>query len=407
MTVTIIIGKNFGDEGKGLAVDYFAAEAETSGMKTACVRHNGGAQAGHTVDLRDGRRFVFSQFSSGSFRGADTVWADSFLPDLWKLSEEAERFRACGGMIPRIFAAENCRCTYIGDVLVNMLLETRRGADRHGSCGMGIHEAALRSEQFPLYLRDAAGSDAETLYRRLLFLHENYLPRRLSALQIDLKQAGEYGELLQSRTVLRNAAEEMCRGAELVQIREQAHLRDYDRVIFEGAQGLLLDAKYEKYAPHLTFSRTGLTEPARILRSIFGGALPETEIVYVSRSYVTRHGAGPLPYANDAAPYDYAKDDRTNVRNEWQGTLRAAPHGSPEEFTEAVIADLDAERLPAAVSLLLTHLHSADGCIRSVSGNIPAEAYCGNEAVRRVFSRVYGSAVPFSEGVQIFPEVDK
>ena len=123
MSVRIVIGKNFGDEGKGLAADYFAARGHQAGKRTVCVRHNGGAQAGHTVDFPD-KRFVFSQLSSASFRGADTYWADSFLPDLYKLSGETGRFRALTGTVPQIFASPDCRCTYIGDVLLNMLLET-------------------------------------------------------------------------------------------------------------------------------------------------------------------------------------------------------------------------------------------------------------------------------------------
>ena len=112
MIAKIIIGKNFGDEGKGLATDYFALEAAKRGADFICVRHNGGAQAGHTVDLRE-RRFVFSQLSSGSFRGADTYWADSFMPDLYKLSAEAESFVESGGRLPNIYASEKCRCTCI------------------------------------------------------------------------------------------------------------------------------------------------------------------------------------------------------------------------------------------------------------------------------------------------------
>ena len=91
MNVRIVIGKSFGDEGKGLAVDYFSGLAEKSGRRCLVIRHNGGAQAGHTVDLQNGR-FVFHQLSSGSFRSADTLWADTFLPDLFKLPEEAQGF---------------------------------------------------------------------------------------------------------------------------------------------------------------------------------------------------------------------------------------------------------------------------------------------------------------------------
>ena len=123
MAVKIIIGKNFGDEGKGLAADFFAMRTAEIGRSAICVRHNGGAQAGHTVDRPD-RRFVFSQLSSASFRGADTYWADSFMPDLYKLGDEVSGFRGINGDIPVLYGSERCRCTYIGDVLIVILLYT-------------------------------------------------------------------------------------------------------------------------------------------------------------------------------------------------------------------------------------------------------------------------------------------
>ena len=81
--VYAVIGKNYGDEGKGLTVDHLC----TGDEKPLVIRHNGGAQSGHTVET-DGKRFVFHQLSSGSFHGADTFWAGTYLPDLYKLQEE-------------------------------------------------------------------------------------------------------------------------------------------------------------------------------------------------------------------------------------------------------------------------------------------------------------------------------
>ena len=99
MKIKAVIGKNFGDEGKGLAVNRFAQEAKKAGENTLVIRHNGGAQAGHTVDLKDGR-FIFHQLSSGSFAGADTLWSETYLPDLYKVGEEMEQFAAVSGSVP-------------------------------------------------------------------------------------------------------------------------------------------------------------------------------------------------------------------------------------------------------------------------------------------------------------------
>lgn len=71
-TAKIVIGANFGDEGKGLMTDYFANEAKKQGKSCLVVCHNGGSQRGHTVVSPSGIRHVFHHFGSGSFEGADT-----------------------------------------------------------------------------------------------------------------------------------------------------------------------------------------------------------------------------------------------------------------------------------------------------------------------------------------------
>ena len=61
MSIKAVIGKNFGDEGKGLATDYLAMLSKRAGHSCIVVRHNGGAQAGHTVEA-SGKRFIFREF---------------------------------------------------------------------------------------------------------------------------------------------------------------------------------------------------------------------------------------------------------------------------------------------------------------------------------------------------------
>ena len=68
--VKIVIGGNFGDEGKGLLSAYFAEEMMQKEGKCLVVLSNGGAQRGHTVDLPDGRRHVFHHFGAGALCGA-------------------------------------------------------------------------------------------------------------------------------------------------------------------------------------------------------------------------------------------------------------------------------------------------------------------------------------------------
>jgi len=84
-------------------------------------------------------------------------------------------------------------------------------------------------------------------------------------------------------------------------------------VIFEGAQGLLLDQNCGDF-PHVTRSNTGMENVLQLTND------RDLDVYYVTRAYTTRHGNGPLPYER-GKPYDCI-DDRTNTENEFQGRLR-------------------------------------------------------------------------------------
>lgn len=64
--IKIVIGANFGDEGKGLITDYFCHQLLVAGHDVLNIRHNGGAQAAHNVVTPDGKQHVFSHFGAGS-----------------------------------------------------------------------------------------------------------------------------------------------------------------------------------------------------------------------------------------------------------------------------------------------------------------------------------------------------
>ena len=77
--VKVIIGANYGDEGKGLMTDYFAAEAKRKEEFCLVVMGNGGAQRGHTVSTPEGIRHVFHHFGSGTFSGVRTYFPEYFI----------------------------------------------------------------------------------------------------------------------------------------------------------------------------------------------------------------------------------------------------------------------------------------------------------------------------------------
>lgn len=386
-----VIGKGFGDEGKGMAVDFLSSYCEN----VLVIRHNGGAQSGHTVELPD-KRFVFHELSSGSFRYADTFWADTFYPDLYKLGEELEDFRAVAGFVPDIYAHKNTRITIIDDVLINMAAEQSRGNKRHGSCGMGIYEAQCRSDAgFDITIGELLIWNTEELFFRLQEIRRNYLPIRLKELGLEISDLGEYGEMLQDDNILENVATLILENIKNIKPVEDlaTFIYGYNRVIFENGQGLLLDSENETYSPHVTASRTGLTNPCEFLHNLNASL---DEVVYVTRSYVTRHGAGPLPNECSRADLGIITEDRTNIENPWQGNLRYARHEDAEEFVAPVRNDLENLKIlkgnAPTVALMITHLNETNQYLKTKEGDYSVEKFCQLPQINQTFSRFYLSS---------------
>ncbi len=390
-----VIGKNFGDEGKGLATDFLCL----NGTKNLVVRANGGAQSGHTVETGT-KRFVFHELSSGSFRHADTYWASTYHPDLYKLAEEIEEFREVGGFVPRVYASENAGITTILDVILNMAFETARGTGRHGSCGMGIYECELREQAgYKITVDDVIELGVEGLIHKLLEIRENYIPKRLKDEGLALESLGEYTQLLHDDNIVINYAKTVHNNLKWVETveSEKDFFNGYDQVIFENGQGLLLDSECKRFYPNVTGSRTGLANIALILNNV-GEKLDE--VLYVSRSYVTRHGAGELPCECKASDIPGMITDVTNQPNEWQGTLRFGFHESVEEFVRPVEEDIKTLDYRPKFSLLLTHLNESDGRVLFDAEKMNIDEFEKNSPVKNTFEKIYLSADKYAENIK-------
>ena len=117
---------------------------------------------------------------------------------------------------------------------------------------------------------------------------------------------------------------------------------------FLKAQGLLLDEKH-RFFPHVTRSRTGLHNVVRIANEI---GIQELDAVYVTRAYMTRHGAGPFPTERPGMSFP----DPTNAPNEWQGQLRFGDLDT-NLVAQSIANDLsDAGSLDVSPSLAVTCL---------------------------------------------------
>src|SRR5262249_26694101 len=175
---TAVIGANFGDEGKGLAVDAIVALDPDA----AVIRFNGGAQAGHTVVAEDGRRHVFSHFGAGTLRGAATFLSRFFVVQPSIFAREAVELAGIG-VKPSVFVDPDAQVTTPFDVLINQWVEETRGRSRHGSVGVGFGETIERLELgHGLAVRDLG--DDEATPRTLPRLRALWLPIRLARLGV-------------------------------------------------------------------------------------------------------------------------------------------------------------------------------------------------------------------------------
>jgi adenylosuccinate synthase len=301
MQTVAVVGLGFGDEGKGSIVDFLAEELSADWI----IRANGGAQAGHNVITGDGRHHTFSQFSAGSFRPrVKTYLSRFFFLDLLALRTEAEVLRSKGVSDPfsRLYISAGATILTPLQRSFNRLRELMRGKDAHGSCGLGIGEAfSLRGDPdlqvFPPDLAELSSLRGKLARQQDYYIRE---ADRLFASSADARQSGdEIRELLldlRFPPLPRIAAERMHAAALGLQFVSDEYagriLHSDATVLFEGAQGMLLDQDHG-FRPHVTPSHAGFTNPFQMLRE--HDSQRSMIRLGVIRTYMTRHGAGPLP----------------------------------------------------------------------------------------------------------------
>lgn len=317
-TAKIVIGANFGDEGKGLMTDYFASEAKKQGKSCLVVCHNGGSQRGHTVVSPSGLRHVFHHFGSGNFEGADTYLSSEFIVNPIIFNRELSELKGKKS-ITKCFVDRNCLLTTPFDMMINQIVEEYRGDGKHGSCGLGIFETIVRSRTGRSYtVYEFSNMPICEMRIFLDNIAAKYLPYRLKQLGIENIPA-RWAEILSGKdNIIENYINDFLSMLDNMQIVNSDIVDDYDYVIFEGAQGLLLDQNNLSYMPHLTPSNTGIKNPLNII----GTRKVDAEACYVSRTYMTRHGAGRFDTECNKSDINEKIVDLTNVPNPYQDTIR-------------------------------------------------------------------------------------
>jgi len=312
----MVVGLGYGDEGKGSVVDYLARQTKTS----LVVRYNGGAQAAHNVVTPEGGHHTFAQFGSGSFvPGSATYLSRYMLVNPLNLYTEGKHLIELG--VPevwgRLFIDMDAIIITPWHVAANRARERARGDARHGSCGQGIGETradALAGTR--LRAKDLLSSpeDLKTQLKNI----RDYKDAQLHA---------ELGHGLPSQGSEADEEEYLNRVVSLyMALPETVHVVGDDEVetlfegpeqiIFEGAQGVLLDQDYG-WHPHTTWSKTTLHNAEQLMLD-YGCTGDVVTRWGVTRAYATRHGAGPLPTENSQT----GGVEAHNNNDKWQGPFR-------------------------------------------------------------------------------------
>lgn len=334
MKAHIVIGANFGDEGKGHIVNYLSSE------NTLVVKFNGGAQAAHRVVLNDGREHVFHHFGAGSLKGARTLFGSHFIVNPLIFMKELDALKDKAVLRP-VFIDPRCRLTTPYDMLINEYLSYSKG--RHDTVGIGINETVERSlfHDLRVSMKDVMEKSEAQLKIVLDKIGNEYLPYRLKSLSVDshafLRFAAKHGDPDSWDETFLTLAKWIAKRSAVYPEEEamQAFLKkDYRRdIVFEGGQGLLLDQNRKEFFPYLTRSSTGLRNTLQPLR-LFTAQLDLT-VHLVSRAYLTRHGSGSLWDEISGVPYPGVTEP-TNPENEHQGKMRYA-YLHPEWIQRALL----------------------------------------------------------------------
>lgn len=313
-TAYTVTGLGFGDESKGSTTDYLARQGST-----VVVRHNGGPQAGHNVVTSDGRQHEFAQFGSGTFAGAKTFLSRFMMVNPLNQTREAAHLAEIGetDILSRTYVDENAIVVTPWHAAINRLQEVARGDNRHGSCGQGVGAAALQALD-PRGLTVRVKNIPDGGFWPRLEAMRRYLMAGYAHL---LDEGSSHWQFLEDGDSSQYLADRFQAWAKTINVVPSDYLaelaKQHEQVVFEGAQGVLLDEWFGTH-PYTTWSTTTDENALTLLREIDPQIKPIR--LGVIRAVTTRHGAGPLPTYSPVLTKDWKEPH--NIHGEWQGAFR-------------------------------------------------------------------------------------
>ena len=279
MANVAVIGSQWGDEGKGKIVDWLSERADV------VVRFQGGHNAGHTLVIGN-QTFKLALLPSGIVRGGKlSVIGNGVVVDPWALLKEIDTVRGQGVAVTpdNLALAENAALILPLHAKLDLLREEARGAAKIGTTGRGIGPA-YEDKVGRRAIRACDLQDLDSLPPKVeaLLLHHNALLKGMGAPQVD------GNELL---NLLREVAPKITPFIRVVWKDLNEKRRSGARILFEGAQAVMLDIDHGTY-PYVTSSNT-VAGPIAAGAGIGPGAVGY--VLGITKAYTTRVGSGPFP----------------------------------------------------------------------------------------------------------------
>lgn len=321
MEVKIVLGHTFGDEGKGVTVQWLCKKAIEEGKKPLVVRFSGGPQAAHTI-FNGGTEHICSSFGSGVLLGVPTMYTEEVYMDPICLMNEFRTLQ-CKGVSPKLFRGVH-RIITPYDVLAG---RNNSKVISDGTCGKGIYSTFERYKHGQ-WTRVSFSLDKPEY---ILKCASNYHK---------IERIPEYDDMFKKA----------CLEILTEVYSDKLLIKDYDVLIFEGTQGLLLDMDCGLY-PNVTPSRVGLNG----LRS---SVLKDAEVYLVTRTYTTRHGNGYEPKHRLREPNKLADKYESNIDNEFQGNFKTGilEMGLLNRAYERHCIDNYVKKYNMSLNLVVTHM---------------------------------------------------
>lgn len=303
MSTVVIVGAQWGDEGKGKVIDYLAKEADV------VVRGQGGNNAGHTVVVGD-KKYALHLIPSGILNDNTlNVIGNGVVFDPQGFLKEIEGLREKGISTESIFVSDRAHVVFAYHREIDRLAEEARGADMIGTTKKGIGPSYMdKVERSGIRICDFIDEELfETLFRKQVEAKNKIIT------QIYGGEAMDVEALVKEYTAYAKLIKPYVADTSLIVYNA---LKEGKKVLLEGAQGTLLDLDYGTY-PYVTSSHPtagGFTIGSGIGPNQIG------EVVGITKAYTTRVGKGPF-----VTELDNEVGDRIRIAGHEFGTTTGRP----------------------------------------------------------------------------------